>query len=210
MLNKIPLHWQIFIALILAVVFGAVFSTSYVLTDKKLTKLVKEIQNENIIFQLNTLENKNYKTLSEFENQLESRLSQPDLKKYRGTIIKAAYHNPALSWIEWMGIIFLRALKMIVIPLIFTSIISGIISIGTGQNLGRLGLKTIIYYISTSVLAILTGLFFVNVFQPGAGAEIKGIEGISEISFQQKNLKDILIEIVPDNIFKSLVNNDLL
>ena len=210
MLHKIPLHWQIFIALILAVVFGAVFSTSYRLTDRKLSKLAKEIKNEEIISQLNILENKDYKTLSEFEKQLESILSQPDLMKYSTTIIKASYHNPALGWIEWMGIVFLRALKMIVIPLIFTSIISGIISIGSGQNLGRLGFKTFIYYISTSVLAILTGLFFVDVFQPGAGAEINVMQGISGISVQQKDLKDILIEIVPDNIFKSLVNNDLL
>lgn len=210
MIHKIPLHWQIFIALILAIIFGIVFSTSYMLTDKKLTKLAKEIQNDQIISQLTSIKNTCYKTLSEFEEQLESRLSQPDMREYKNHVIKAAYHNPILSWIEWMGIIFLRALKMIVIPLIFTSIISGIISIGSGHNLGRLGLKTLLYYISTSVLAILVGLFFVNVFQPGAGADIKGITEISDMSFQQKDLKDILVEIVPDNIFKSLVNNDLL
>ncbi|MBN2214945.1 MAG: dicarboxylate/amino acid:cation symporter [Bacteroidales bacterium] len=210
MINKVPLHWQIFMALVLAVVFGVIFSSSYILTEKKLTKLAKEIRDENIICRLNILKNKKYKTLSEFEKQLENRLSKPDLKSFQGLIIKAAYHNPALSWIEWMGIVFLRALKMIVIPLIFTSIISGIITIGSGQNLGRLGLKTLLYYVSTSVLAILSGLFFVNVFQPGTGADIKGLETMSDFSIQQKNLKDILIEIVPDNIFKSLVNNDLL
>jgi proton glutamate symport protein len=210
MIKKIPLHWQIFISLVLAVIFGAVFSTGYVLTDKKLTRLGKEIQNENIITRLHILKNKEYKTLSEFEKQLDSRLSQTDLKAYESPIIKTAYHNPFVSWTEWMGIIFLRALKMIVIPLIFTSIISGIIGIGSGQNLGRLGLKTIAYYISTSVLAILTGLFFVDLFRPGSGADIKGIEMVNDISIQHKNLKDILIEIVPDNIFKSLVNNDLL
>jgi len=210
MFKKIPLHWQIFIALVLAVVFGSVFSTSYQLTEKKLNQLSKEIQNDKIISQLRIYVNKEFRTLSEFEELLETKLDRQDLNKYRGPILKEAYHNPALSWIEWMGIIFLRALKMIVIPLILTSIISGIITIGSGQNLGRLGLKTLTYYISTSVLAILTGLFFVDVFKPGAGAEIKVLEGIGDLSIQQKTLKDILIEIVPDNIFKSLVSNDLL
>ena len=51
--------------------------------------------------------------------------------------------------VTWMGELFLRALKMIIIPLILTSIVSGVTSIGDAQNLGRLGLKTIIYYIST-------------------------------------------------------------
>ena len=75
-------------------------------------------------------------------------------------------------FVTWMGELFLRALKMIIIPLILTSIISGVTSIGDAQNLGRLGFKTITYYISTSLFAIVTGLFFVNLIQPGIGADL--------------------------------------
>ena len=64
--------------------------------------------------------------------------------------------------VTWLGDLFLRALKMIIIPLILTSIVSGVSSIGDAQNLGRLGLKTITYYITTSLFAIGTGLIFVN------------------------------------------------
>ena len=63
-----------------------------------------------------------------------------------------------------MGDVFLNALKMIIIPLIVTSLISAITNIGAGKNLGRIGLKTFIYYISTSLLAIIIGLLLnVNV-----------------------------------------------
>jgi len=65
-----------------------------------------------------------------------------------------------IPYISWMGVIFLRALNMVVVPLILSSIISGVSSIGGGSNLGRLGFKTISFYIGTSLVAILTGLFF--------------------------------------------------
>ena len=48
-----------------------------------------------------------------------------------------------VNWVAWMGDIFLRALKMVIVPLILSSIISGITNIGTAENLGRLGLKTL-------------------------------------------------------------------
>ena len=83
-----------------------------------------------------------------------------------------------VRFIEWIGTIFLRALKMIVVPLVFASLISGITNIGSGSNLGRLGLKTLLYYFSTSLLAILTGLVLVNLFHPGTGTvDIEGLIG---------------------------------
>lgn len=68
---------------------------------------------------------------------------------------------------SFFGTLFLNALKMLVVPLVASSIITGILSIGTGSHLGRLGLKTILYYLSTSLIAITVGLLFVNSFTPG-------------------------------------------
>jgi proton glutamate symport protein len=68
---------------------------------------------------------------------------------------------------EFVGSLFLNALKMIIVPLITASIISGIASLGGGEELGRIGIKTMGYYALTSLLAILVGLVFVNVFAPG-------------------------------------------
>ena len=67
--------------------------------------------------------------------------------------------------------IFLRLLRMAIIPLIITSIISGVVSVGHAAGLGRLGLKTFAYYVTSSLIAILTGLGLVNLFRPGVGAE---------------------------------------
>ena len=67
-----------------------------------------------------------------------------------------------VDYISWMGDLFLRGLRMVIIPLILSSIISGVTNIGDAKNLGRLGLKTMTYYLTTSLFAIVTGLLFVN------------------------------------------------
>ena len=113
-----------------------------------------------------------------------------------------------IKYVEWLGVIFLRVLKLIVVPLVLSSLISGITNVGSGSKLGRLGLKTIVYYISTSLLAILTGLILVNLFQPGI--RLEGILGDScgNAAIAEKSLSDTLIEIVPTNIFEALTVNE--
>lgn len=68
---------------------------------------------------------------------------------------------------DFVGTLFLNALRMIVVPLVMASIIVGIASLGTGEDLGRLGGKTLGFYTITTTLAILVGLVLVNIFQPG-------------------------------------------
>ncbi len=113
-----------------------------------------------------------------------------------------------LKYIEWLGVIFLRALKLIVVPLVLSSLISGITNAGSGSKLGRLGLKTIVYYISTSLLAILTGLVLVNLFKPGI--RLEGILGdsCSNATIVEKSLGNTLIEVIPTNIFDALTVNE--
>ena len=116
----------------------------------------------------------------------------------------------AIGYVSWMGDVFLRALKMLIIPLILSSLISGIANIGSGSSLGRLGLKTIGYYVSTSLLAIITGQILVNIIRPGVGADLNfsgKVEGLVE---NQRSLGDTLIEMVPQNIFQAFNDNDML
>jgi proton glutamate symport protein len=112
--------------------------------------------------------------------------------------------------VTWMGDLFLRALKMIIIPLILTSIVSGVSSIGDAQNLGRLGLKTVTYYISTSLFAIVTGLIFVNLIQPGVGADLGLKKEVPELAAASGNLWDIILRMIPTNFFEALVSFDIL
>lgn len=121
------------------------------------------------------------------------------------------YFAPDLvQYVSWMGVIFLRGLNMVVVPLILSSIISGVASIGGGSNLGRLGIKTLSYYIITSLIAILVGLFFVNLFQPGVGANLGTAATIQSLPTANTSVSDILIRTIPDNIFDAMATGQLL
>jgi Na+/H+-dicarboxylate symporter len=112
--------------------------------------------------------------------------------------------------VDWMGVLFLRALKMIIIPLIFSSIVTGVANIGDAENLGRLGAKTFSYYIVTSTLAILTGLFFVNILQPGVGAELGFSKMVEGLSTAKNSFGDTIINIIPTNLFSVLSSGSIL
>ncbi|MBL7137993.1 MAG: dicarboxylate/amino acid:cation symporter [Bacteroidales bacterium] len=125
-------------------------------------------------------------------------------------ILYGAFLGEYTGYVDWMGDLFLRALKMIIIPLILSSIISGVTNIGTAENLGRLGLKTIVYYLSTSTMAIVTGLLFVNLLQPGVGADLGFSKEVEELGIMQQSFGQILINIIPTNIFESFTQASML
>jgi len=115
-----------------------------------------------------------------------------------------------VSYISWMGVIFMRALKMLIIPLIVTSITSGIANIGNSGKLGKLGLKTISYYIITSIFAILAGLLMVNLLKPGVGADMGFVEPIEGLADAKESFGSTLISIIPENIFVAFVDSTML
>jgi Na+/H+-dicarboxylate symporter len=114
------------------------------------------------------------------------------------------------SIFDFLGQLFLNALKMLIVPLIVSSIIVGVASIGESDNLGRLGGKTIGYYALTSFLAILVGLLTVNLIQPGvvegSAEEVFGLSANAadlEAQFADKGTDDIVaifLRMVPTNI----------
>ena len=114
-----------------------------------------------------------------------------------------------VKYVTWIGDLFLRALKMIIVPLILTSIISGVANIGGASNLGKLGLKTLTYYLITSLFAILVGLTMVNLIQPGVGADLGFQKSVQEIS-GSGDLGNILLRLIPTNIFDALARADML
>ena len=73
----------------------------------------------------------------------------------------------AIAVSDFVGKLFIRALKMIIVPLVVSSIIAGIAGLGGVKGFGRLGMKTLGFYMSTSLIAVLIGLFLVNTIQPG-------------------------------------------
>lgn len=114
------------------------------------------------------------------------------------------------NYVRWLGDIFLRALKMIIVPLILTSIVSGVTNIGGTKSLGRLGLKTMSYYLLTSTFAIITGLILVDLIKPGAGADLGFKMDVPQLAKVSGNLWDIILRMIPQNIFEALGSGDML
>lgn len=121
------------------------------------------------------------------------------------------YYVPSgIRYTAWMGDIFLTALKMVIVPLILSSIITGVTSMGGGKSLGRLGGKTMLYYLATSTLAILTGLLLVNIIRPGVGIEMGLTQSVEGLTDNVGSINEILMRIVPPNIFLAMANGEIL
>jgi Na+/H+-dicarboxylate symporter len=123
---------------------------------------------------------------------------------------------------NFIGTLFLNALKMIIVPLIVSSIIVGIAGVGGTVGLGRLGSKTILYYLATSLFAILTGLLLVNLFSPGIidGQPARDVLGLNIEQAAIANDKvgsrgvgdiaDVFLSMVPPNIVAAAANGQML
>lgn len=123
---------------------------------------------------------------------------------------------------DFIGTLFLNALKMIIVPLIIASLITGIAGIGGSKGLGRLGSKAILFYMTTSLLSILTGLLFVNLFNPGIidGQAARDVLGLSadlvstvESKVAGKGTSDIagvFLSMIPTNIVAAAANGQML
>ena len=110
-----------------------------------------------------------------------------------------------------LGTIFIRLLKMVIVPLIFTSIVTGVSGIGAGKNLGRIGMKTFFYYLTTSFCAILIGLTLANIIQPGNGVNLGTQDAFDYSKLQNSgSLADILIRMIPLNPFQAASSGDML
>lgn len=110
---------------------------------------------------------------------------------------------------KFFGDLFIRLLKMIVVPVILFSLIAGAASIAPSR-LGRVGVKIMAYYLLTSAFAVAIGLAFANVFQPGAGMGIVGDAAVQGKAAEAPTISQILLNIVPTNPAESLAKGDVL
>jgi Na+/H+-dicarboxylate symporter len=102
-----------------------------------------------------------------------------------------------------IGTVFIALIKMVVVPLIFFSILNGVASVSDADTFGRIGLKAMLTYSGTTIFAVIIGLAFANIFEPGVGMNIalspsKGVMGDASIV-------DLLVGLVPSNPIKAMV-----
>lgn len=128
------------------------------------------------------------------------------------------------DWVAPFGTIFINLLKLIAVPLIFTSLVKGISDLKDISKFRNIGVRTIILYISTTVIAITIGLLLVNTLKPGAGISQETIDELTETyagntsiitnievaELQDSGPLDFLIALVPENIFSALGDNSLM
>lgn len=127
-------------------------------------------------------------------------------------VVFGIFGHEYVKYISWAGDIFLRFLKMIVIPIVFSSMVVGVAGMGNSGGLGRIAGKTFSFYIITTLIAAFVGMLFVNILEPGVGSTlVSQAESAANIASANKvSLGERLITIVPDNIFKTLTEGDLL
>ena len=119
--------------------------------------------------------------------------------------------EPLADSVEWIGQLFMKLLRMVIVPLVFTSIVAGVASVGSGRAVGRLFSKTLGYYVLTSLLAITTGLILVNIFRPGEKTDVA-----SAIQADMPDIRtpsspvDILMDIVPANVIEAAAGAQML
>ncbi|GAA0500142.1 dicarboxylate/amino acid:cation symporter [Salinibacillus aidingensis] len=125
-------------------------------------------------------------------------------------IILGAIVGPDIKVVQPLGDLFLRLIQFIIVPLILSTLIVGVAGTGNVKKLGRMGGKTIIYYLATSAIAITIGLGIGYVLQPGAGVDIPSESVGDEPVTEEQNVTDTLLNIIPQNPFQAMVEGEIL
>ena len=115
--------------------------------------------------------------------------------------------------LKTVGDAFIRMIKMIVVPLIFSSLIMGIAGTGDFKKLGRLGAKALIWFECATTLALFVGLLVVNVFQPGVGVALPVGTDVTSVAAAAKKTIDMtqmMVNIVPTNVVDAMARGDML
>ena len=131
------------------------------------------------------------------------------------------FGSAAAAWVEPVGKVFIRLITMVVVPLVVASITLGTASLGSLKKLGRIGAKTLIYYMATTALAITIGLTLANVVKPGAGLDenvktqlLQDYQGATQEQLAKSAGKgrtlDVLLNIVPTNPIKAMAEGEML
>ena len=147
------------------------------------------------------------------------KLPKPRLPLYQQIIVAViagilygVFLSAQTGYVAWMGVIFLRLLKMVAIPLVFFLIASSIARAGKTRSLNILGLKAILFYCGTTLLAILTGITLVSILRPGRGVDLGTAAELPDtlLDAAPKSLWQILIEIVPENPAGAFLRQEML
>ncbi len=199
--NKLTLY--IFIALVAGIVVGYIYNTSVLNTYNNKISAAETI--------IKTVDNK----LAATTDTTTATYSQLKATKAEQSKIRTENNVLRESKVEYFTIlsdIFLRLIKMIVAPLVFTTLVVGVAKVGDIKAVGRIGGKTLLWFISATLVSLLLGMVLVNFFAPGAHMNIMLPDSHLSTGIQKTalSLKDFITHVFPKSFFESMVTNEIL
>ncbi|MBL7933473.1 MAG: dicarboxylate/amino acid:cation symporter [Bacteroidia bacterium] len=152
------------------------------------------------------------------ESCLTDRIANPEVKKqvtaalakFEEKKIKE-YKKDIASNFSILSDIFLHLIKMIIAPLVLAVLVLGVAKVGDFKSVGRIGLKTLVYFTCATLVALALGLFIVNIFEPGKVMHLDKPEVVdSGIKTTQQTSKNFIDHVIPESIIRSMAANDIL
>ena len=111
---------------------------------------------------------------------------------------------------QFLGQVFLRGIMMLVVPLVFVSLVNGAANMGDVKKLGRVGSKTIVFYMSTTAVAIIISLVLGVFFKPGVGLDMGAIQTVDVTINPKVPLVQVLYEMIPNNVVGAMASGNML
>ncbi len=157
---------------------------------------------------INTLLTAQTDTLSEGYKTLQKQLTL--IAAQKSDAIKA--RDKKLEWFTILADIFLRLIKMIVAPLVFTTLVVGVAKLGDIKSVGRIGGKTLLWFLSASLLSLLLGMVLVNLFEPGVRMQLALPDSSVNTGIDKAALtvKDFFYHVFPASVVEAMAKNEIL
>ncbi len=149
--------------------------------------------------------------LSKIENPKVRAEAEKALVKFEEAQFIQAKKNIAGNY-SILSDIFLRMIKMIIAPLVFAVLVIGVAKLGDFKSVGRIGIKTLVYFTSATLIALALGLVIVNIFEPGKKMDISSIDQTASTGVKpnQQTAKNFISHVIPDSVIGAMANNEIL
>ncbi len=199
--KKSRLTLYIIVCLFLGIGLGFVINKTYVADEN--------LQLEEIRIGVADL-NTQLKATSDSLTRTELEKQKAELNKTRSTVMAA--RDKKIEPFSILADIFLRLIKMIVAPLVFTTLVVGVAKLGDISSVGRIGGKTLLWFVSASLMSLLLGMIMVNIFRPGEAMNLPlpDVGDSSGLTAAGLTLKQFLYHVFPTSVVESMAKNEIL
>lgn len=149
--------------------------------------------------------------LNKIENPTVKAEAEKVVVKYEEAQLNQAKKDIAGNY-SILSDIFLRLIKMIIAPLVFAVLVIGVAKLGDFKSVGRIGVKTMVYFTSATLIALALGLVIVNIFEPGKKMDISSIDQTvsTGVKPSQQTAKNFISHVIPDSVIGAMANNEIL